>query len=163
MKKMKKISALVTALAMSATMAAGMALNAGAYCIHDGDDCVEDVTFYTYYSSTSSWAPAPHGMDTVNIADATDNGDGTYTLTLRTGTLTFGTYYQVEGTITSVSTTEGGTNLISGDSVTLSTGSTYYILVAVDNAAHTSTWYPVQLHVEECDCSSCSCNDYLND
>ena len=45
--KKNKILAGLSALVMGATMMAGTAMSASAYCIHDENGCVEDVTFYT--------------------------------------------------------------------------------------------------------------------
>ena len=163
--KSKKIISALSALVMGATMMAGTAMSASAYCIHNENGCAEDVLFYAYYDSdndgTSEWAPAPHGMDTVNIASATNKNDGTYTLSLRTGTLTFGSYYQIEGTITCISEEEGNEdgNLIANNQVTLSANTSYWIQVDV----HGSTvWYEIQLRSIPCTCGECHCNDYLN-
>ena len=169
--KSKKIISALSALVMGATMMAGTAMSASAYCIHDGNgECVEDVQFYAFYDSdndgTSEWAPAPHGMDTVNIASATNNGGGSYTLTLRTGTLSFNQYFNIQGTITCVSENEYDTdgNMIENNQVTLDAaadddGPTYWIQV---NAPGMIGWYEIQLRSVSCSCDECDCNDYLN-
>ena len=73
--KSKKLMAALSALTLGATMMGGMAMTAGAYCVHDEDDnCVADIGFYTYWrdnnnDGTINWndaEPAPHGMYDVN-------------------------------------------------------------------------------------------------
>lgn len=162
--KKNKILAGLSALVMGATMMAGTAMSASAYCIHDAFGCVGDGGFYAYYDSdgdgTQEWAPAPHGMYDGNITGVIANDNGTYTLTLDEATYTI-TYtvngvehsYQVQGTIDSISTTEGGSNLISNGQVTLAPDTTYYVYVV----AHNGVWYQLQFRIGSCTCSNCNC------
>lgn len=154
--KKNKILAGLSALVMGATMMAGTAMSASAYCIHDGNDnCVEDVGFYAYYGG--GWSPAPYGMYDHNIADAVNNGDGTYTLDLQTGTFTIPYVGDISGSISFIGESQNGTNLIVNDEVTLTENVTYQLYVPQHNM-----WYSVQLRSESCSCSDCGCNDYLN-
>lgn len=129
MKKFKRVSSALAAVAMAACMAVGTGLSASAAAVYDANEnIVGEGGFYAYWDSddngTSEWAAAPYSMYDANIAYATYNGNGTVTLTLQEGTFTT-PRGEVKGSITGLYEVGSKDNLIEGNVVTLTVGAEY--------------------------------------
>ena len=142
--KKNKILAGISALVMGATMMGSMAMTASAKTFTTYSGGTADGGFWAYYDTdgdgTKEWAVAPTkfgiNMYDATISSITDN-NGTYTLGLQTAGNSF-----TSGTVTSISTSNGGSNLINNNSVTLSTNTVYYMTVnakLLGVTVHTST------------------------
>ena len=113
MKLTKKITAAVAALSMATTAFASTAMSASA------QETTVTGSFYAFYdhdgnsSTPDQWAPAPYGMADGNIAAITDNGDGTYTLTLQDATFSIPVIGNKTGWI-DVITDSDGNNILTG-------------------------------------------------
>lgn len=134
--KKNRIIAGLSAIMMGATMMASTAMSASAKTVYDTSGAVVgDGGFYTYYDSdgdgTSEWAQAPnrHGIRMYDalIANAIENSDDTYTLTLQSVTVAG----IASGSISKISVTTNGDNLISNNQVTLDADTTYYMTLSV--------------------------------
>lgn len=162
--KKNKILAGLSALVMGATMMAGTAMSASAFCIHDEDGCVGNGGFYTIWQDTNGdgvvdesddYTAAPYGMYDGNITDVVVNGGGSYTISLGIGTYTVpiqGQPTEVQGDIDIISSTVNGTNMISNNQVTLYANTVYYMYVAEMNR-----WMPIKFLIGSCTCSDCNC------
>lgn len=162
--KKNKILAGLSALVMGATMMAGTAMSASAAGVYtDPDDpttYVGDGGFWAYYTSTGSWAAAPHGMYDGNIdGDVVDNGDNTvtfdlmktdYTVTYTVNGITYTTTVY-DGYIYSITDSNGVemtsgidvTNGVIPSSVTLTKGTVYTLVVKTLNSTTTLADDPV--------------------
>lgn len=161
--KKNKILAGISALVMGATMMAGTAMSASAFCIHDEDGCVGNGGFYALWQDTNGdgvvdesddYTAAPYGMYDGNITGVVVNSNGTYTLTLGTATYTVpihGQPTQVQGSISAIKDSNGDDKLVNGVA-TLSTTETYTLYVSAMS-------YPVSVkfHVGPCTCQNCNC------
>lgn len=114
--KKTKITAGIIAIAMSATVAAGITTTAYAADYDFGNTSVItlDSSNYVNYTSSAFYSiskdtPAPMGMDTLCIAGTTTDSSGNVTVKLKKGTLSILSFINIDATIV------GCTNLDTGD------------------------------------------------
>lgn len=140
----KKISAMVMATAMAATMV-GTGLSASATSFTSADGTTKSGVFYAYWDADDDgddeWAPAPYNMDDGNIAAITENADDTYTLTLQDATFSIPMIGEKTGWIE---------NLVNPNSVDV---------VSVDTNSY---GHPKTATVEATDISGWTAEDFAN-
>lgn len=114
--KLKKFTAAIAAIAMTATMSiSALSASAADYDVPADDTAIvaiaEDTVNYTSsaFYSTSSGNPAPMGMDTLCIDSTTTDSNGNVKVKLKEGTLSIWSWNFITATITSCKNTATGT------------------------------------------------------